>query len=488
MVSARCPVQGQARRDPDGLALVARDRRWTWSALDAQVGTAAGALRASGVRPGDRVAVLAANHPATVVLLFSLRRLGAALVPLNVRLAAPELRAQRDRVRPALLLADAERMDVLSGARPLEGWAPDGATPVGDSAADPGADWALLFTSGTTGRPRAARLTVGAFDALARASAENLGPRPGDRWLCNLPLFHVGGLGTAVRCAHDGATLVLEPRFDATAMVRAVRDDGITHGSLVARTLEQCLEAGLGPGKLRAVLVGGGPVPPALVDRARAAGIPVLLTYGLTEACSQVTTERPGDADGSTAGPPLPGLEVRVVDAGGRTLPAGQEGTVVVRGPTLMRGYLDDEAATAEMLRDGWLHTGDLGRMDPRGRLTVLARRTDLILSGGENVYPAEVEAVLAAHPGVAEVAVVGRPDARWGHVPVAVVVPRPAAALDDLRSWARARLAAFKVPAEVFPAPGLPRTAAGKVDRAAVQAAVTNPRLESRAEWMQFK
>jgi O-succinylbenzoic acid--CoA ligase len=163
-----------------------------------------------------------------------------------------------------------------------------------------------------------------------------------------------------------------------------------------------------------------------------------------------------------------------------------------------MRGYLDDEAATAEVLRDGWLRTGDLGRLDTRGRLTVLARRTDLILSGGENVYPAEVEAVLAAHPGVAEVAVVGRPDSRWGQVPVAVVVPRPAAVLDDLRSWARARLAAFKVPAEVLPATRLPRTAAGKVDRAAVEAAVTAPRgpcssekaaaPETTARQMEFK
>src|SRR5262249_27136024 len=167
------------------------------------------------------------------------------------------------------------------------------------------------------------------------------------------------------------------------AVVRAVRDDGITHLSLVARTLQQCLDAGLHGGSLRGVLVGGGPVPAALVERARARGIPVLLTYGLTEACSQVTTERPGDADGTTAGAPLPGLEVRIVDAVSRPLPPGEEGTIAVRGPTLMRGYLDEEAATAEVLGEGWLHTGDLGRLDDRGRLTVLARRTDLILSGG---------------------------------------------------------------------------------------------------------
>ena len=497
MVTSGCPVRAQAQAAPESLALVAGDRRWTWASLDREVSRVAGALKAVPVAPGERVAVLGANDPATVILLFALRRVGAALVPLNVRLTAAELRTQRERVRPRLLLADDARREVLPGALPLDGW--DRSTDTSnEDLGDPGADWALLFTSGTTGRPKAARLSVGALDALARASAANLGPRAGDRWLCNLPLFHVGGLGMAIRCAHDGAALVLHPRFDAEAAVRAVRDDGITHLSLVARTLEECLDAGLQPGRLRAVLVGGGPVPPALVERARGAGIPVLLTYGLTEACSQVTTERPGEADARTAGMPLPGLEVRILDGEGRPVPEGGEGTIAVRGPTLMRGYLDDDAATAAVLRAGWLHTGDLGRLDGRGCLTVLARRTDLILSGGENVYPAEVEAVLATHPGVAEVAVVARPDGRWGQVPVAVVVPRPGSSLDDLRAWARARLAGFKVPAEVVPVPGLPRTAAGKVDRAAVQATLMAPSgpcsfekpgaPECTAERMEFK
>jgi O-succinylbenzoic acid--CoA ligase len=498
MVTAACPVRLQSRRLPEGLALVAGDRRWTWRAFDGEVARVAGALHAGNVGPGDRVVVLAANDPGTLVLLFALRRIGAALAPLNVRLTTGELRAQCERIRPRRVLADAARLPVLAGAEPLEGWPGHRAAPWPEAAADPSADWALLFTSGTTGQPKVARLPVGALDALARASAENLAPRPGDRWLCNLPLFHVGGLAMAVRCAHDGAALVLEPRFDAGSVVRTVRDEAITHLSLVARTLEQCLDAGLGRAGLRGVLVGGGPVPPTLVERARAAGVPVLLTYGLTEACSQVTTERPAEADGTTAGPALPGLEVRVVDGGGRALLAGEEGRIAVRGPTLMQGYLDDPDATAEVLEGGWLDTGDIGRLDASGRLTVLARRTDLILSGGENVYPAEIEAVLAAHPGVAEVAVVGRPDARWGQVPVAVVVLRPGAAVADLQPWARARLAAFKVPAEVLPASALPRTAAGKVDRAAVQAAVTAPSgpctfekagaAESTAARMEFK
>src|SRR5262249_21941189 len=160
MVSGDCPVRVQASRDPDGLALVAGDGRWSWAALAGDVGSAAGGLRAAGVGPGDKVAVLAANHPATVVLLFALRRLGAALVPLNVRLTPAELRAQHDRVRPRLLLADAERMDVLAGAKSIDGWTRTGAVPVEGGPTDSGADWALLFTSGTTGRPKAARLTV----------------------------------------------------------------------------------------------------------------------------------------------------------------------------------------------------------------------------------------------------------------------------------------------------------------------------------------
>src|SRR4029450_12973612 len=170
----------------------------------------------------------------------------------------------------------------------------------------------------------------------------------------------------------------------------------------------------------------------AVVDRARHAGLPVLLTYGLTEACSQVTTERPREADGRTAGTALPGLEVQIVGPDRQPVPEGKEGGIAVRGPTVMAGYLDDDAATAEVLREGWLLTGDLGGLDARGRLTVLARRTDLILSGGENVYPAEVEAVLATHPAVAEVTVVGRPDPRWGQVPVAGGGPRPGSSPDE--------------------------------------------------------
>jgi O-succinylbenzoic acid--CoA ligase len=204
---------------------------------------------------------------------------------------------------------------------------------------------------------------------------------------------------------------------------------------------------------------------------ARSRGLPVLQTYGLTEACSQVATERLSEADGLTSGRPLPGLSVRVVDGEGRVLGPEQEGELQLCGPTVMRGYFRDPAATARALEGGWLHTGDVGLLDARGRLKVFARRADLILAGGENIYPAELEQVLGGHPAVAEVAVVGVEDDRWGQIPVAVLVPRnPGEAPQSLDEWCRSRVAGFKVPRRWIWVDALPRNAGGKVNRAALR------------------
>lgn len=466
-----CPVHAQALHAPRGLALRVGGRRLSFAELDAEVAGWAGRLHARGVGAGARVALLAWNGLASVALLFAVRRLGATLVPLNVRLTRHELAPLVERLRPRALLAEEAVWDCLPDAECLEAVErePPPGPPTGRAvAADE--DWAVLFTSGTTGQPKGARLGVGAFLASAAASRANLGSSFLDVWLCNLPLFHVGGLAMAVRCAVDGAALVVHRRFDAEETARALSDEGITHVSLVARTLAQTLDAGARAGALRVVLVGGGPLPAEVATRARTAGLPVLQTYGLTEACSQVATEHPGEADGTTAGRALPGLAARILAANG--LPAGvdETGEILVQGPTVMGGYLDDVEASARALAGGWLHTGDVGSLDGRGRLHVLARRLDLILSGGENVYPAEVEAVLASHPAVAEAAVVGRTDATWGEVPVAAVVLRPGAPLEGLVEWARGRLAGFKVPAEVVALSALPRTASEKVDRVALR------------------
>jgi O-succinylbenzoic acid--CoA ligase len=288
--------------------------------------------------------------------------------------------------------------------------------------------------------------------------------------LGTLPLFHVGGLAMLTRCAYEGGCLLLHDRFDAEAVNRAIDVDGATHASFVATTLERVLDARGDrplPESFRLALIGGGPVPTPLLARARGARLLALQTYGLTEACSQVTTERPSEADGRTAGPPLPGLEVRITGPEGEALGPGREGDIEVRGPTVMAGYLNRPEATREALRDSWLRTRDMGTLDERGRLTVLSRRTDLIVRGGENLYPMEIETVIAAHPSVQEVAVVGLADARWGEVPVAFVVLRAGHALPgELDGWCRRSLAGFKIPSRFLVLDALPRNAMGKVER----------------------
>ena len=405
----------------------------------AQIGGWKKWLRAQGLAPGSRVGVLAANRVETVALFLACGEVGLSLVPFNARLTAVELAPLVTAAGAAIVLAEDDRIPSAIGFPTV---APFEDLP---ERAPDDQPLAALFTSGTTGTPSLVFLTHGNFRASARASAANLGGEADQRWLLCLPLFHVGGLAMAHRCAEYGATLVVEKGFDA-ARTNALIDSGeVTHLSLVPTALDRLLEGrGTFPSSLKAVLVGGGPVPLALMQRARAMGAPVLQTYGLTEACSQVTTERV--PDGSTAGLPLPGVEVRIVD-----------GQIEVRGPTVSQ--------------PGWLQTKDLGELDSQGRLIVLSRRTDLIVSGGENVYPAELERVLAGHPAVREVAVGARADAKWGQVPVAALVWRSAP--EDLTAWCRERLAAFKVPKAFISLESLPRNANGKVDRRALAALI---------------
>ncbi|MBN9684798.1 MULTISPECIES: o-succinylbenzoate--CoA ligase [unclassified Corallococcus] len=466
-----CPIREGARLHPHAEALRFAGRTWTFRALDEEVTRWTQALDARGIGQGDRVALLSTSHPAVTFLFWALGRLGALFAPLNARLTPTELKPLLEDVEPRLMLALGALHDRLPDAEALESF-PDGVTaaPVPERAWDADTARVILFTSGTTGRPKGAVLTEGAFRASCRASAANLGAHPAPRWLGTLPLFHVGGLAMLTRTAYEGGCLLLHERFDADAVNRAIDTEGASHASFVATTLERVLDARQDrrlPATFQCALIGGGPVPTALLTRARAAGLLALQTYGLTEACSQVTTERPGEADGRTAGPPLPGLEVRIVGTDGAPLGEGQEGDVEVRGPTLMARYWRQREATRDALHDGWLRTRDVGVLDAKGRLTLLSRRTDLIVRGGENLYPAEIEAVLANHPAILESAVVGVPDAHWGELPVAFVVLRSGHALpEDLDAWCSQSLARFKVPARFVALETLPRNAMSKVER----------------------
>jgi O-succinylbenzoic acid--CoA ligase len=396
------------------------------------------------VRPGDRVAVRASNRPEVVALLHACARARAALCPINTRLAARELPPLLQRLSPRVKLGD------LPGATPLEEFVA-GKDPIEPPPLDEQAVHTILFTSGTTGTPKAAQLPLRAHLANALASNEVLRIDSRSRYLAPLPLFHVGGIAILFRCALAGAETILHPRFDAEACARDL-GEGATHASFVAQTLARVLEVrSRFPSAL--ALVGGGPVPADLLRRARTAGLEVVQTYGLTEAASQVACERPGEADGRTAGLPLPGTSIRIGTGGG----------IEVRSPTLMLGYLG-EAPLGE-----WLTTGDLGEIDARGRLVVHARRTDLIVSGGENVYPAEVEAALLSHPAVSDAAVVPWPDPSLGQIGCAAVVARTGVSERDLESHLRERLAGFKVPRRYVFLPALPRAESGKLDRAAL-------------------
>ncbi|RKI54610.1 o-succinylbenzoate--CoA ligase [Corallococcus sp. AB049A] len=467
-----CPIREGARVHPGAEALRFAGLRWTFRELDGEVTRWTEALAARGIGQGERVALLSTSHPAVTFLFWALGRLGAIFAPLNARLTPAELGPLLDEVEPRLTLALESLRDRIPEAESLESFpgSVSAREPVPARSWDADTARVILFTSGTTGRPKGAVLSEGAFRASSRASAANLGAHPAPRWLGTLPLFHVGGLAMLTRTAYEGGCLLLHERFDADAVNRAIDSEGASHASFVATTLERVLDARQDrklPDTFRCALIGGGPVPTALLTRARAAGLLALQTYGLTEACSQVTTERPGEADGRTAGPPLPGLEVRIVGTDGATLGEGQEGDVEVRGPTLMARYWRQREATREAFHDGWLRTRDVGVLDAKGRLTLLSRRTDLIVRGGENLYPAEIEAVLANHPAILESAVVGVPDPHWGEVPVAFVVLRPGHALpDNLDAWCRQSLARFKVPTRFVAIETLPRNAMSKVER----------------------
>ncbi len=470
MTTLPCPVAAWARATPDAPALHFNGRLWTYADLDDAVRRTVGALVGCGLGPGDRIAARLGNRPEAVFLLHAAARLGLTVAPLNTRLTPAEVAGQLDRFQPKIVFLDDLTALVSSVAvRPLIDLSDGEPSPLDQT--EPDLPWTVLFTSGTTGQPKAAVLTYGAHHSHALRSALNLGGERSQRWLAVLPLFHVGGVAMTVRSAVVGGSMAIHERFDADAVSRALDEDGITHVSLVATALSRLLDHRAGrplPDSLRIALIGGGPVPPALLARVTGPTA-ILTTYGLTEAASQVTTTLLGEPPDGTAGVPLSGIEVRV------TGKSGAVGEIEVRGPTVMRGYWDDPAATAAAFTpDGWLRTGDLGSLDERGRLTVHSRRSDLIVTGGENVYPAEVEAALLEHSDVIEAAVVGLPDDIWGQTVAAAVVLRRPLSEVNLEPHLRDRLAGYKLPRRFVQLDELPRTASGKVDRPALREALT--------------
>lgn len=427
---------------PDRTALIADGAEMTYGELEAEATWVARRLAAHGVRRGSVAALTMQPRREQVVLIHALMKVGAQLLPLSPRLTPAERAAIVAAEEPIVDLDDPGELTQTEADMPLLG------------EHDMDAVCARVPTSGSSGVPTPVGLTYGNFLWSAVGSGFNIGVDPADRWLCCLPLSHIAGLSIVMRSVIYGTTAVLHEGFDVDRVAASLERDGITVLSLVTTMLTRLLEAGADLSGPRAILVGGGPVPKEPLEEALGRGATVVQTYGLTETCSQVTTLSPADARRKlgSAGRPLMTTHLRI-----------QDGEILVQGPTVAPDRLD---------ADGWLHTGDLGHIDDEGFLYVEDRIDDLIVSGGENVVPSEVEEVLLRHPEVVEAAVVGREDPEWQQAVTAVVVLGDGASAgpEDLRRHCAEALAGYKVPKRIELAAALPRTPSGKLMRRALR------------------
>ncbi len=436
-----------------------------------------------GVEPGDRVAFLGFNSPWTLALFFACARLGAMFSPLNWRLVAPELAYILGDSAPRVLIADShhaalgrEAMAGCPGAViAVDDVASDAETADGEDRnpdAGPGTPCLLVYTSGTTGHPKGAVLAQEAIQVNAHNCIHYAGLTDADRVLTVLPMFHVGGLNILTTPAfYVGATVILHRRFDAAATLRAIAGERPTQLVLVPATIQAVMELpGWGDAdlsSLRLLTTGSSIVPLHLIDAVHARGIPVCQTYGLTETAPVAVYQKPGDGLLKPRSTGKCGLhcEMKIADDDGNPVPDGASGEILIRGGNVLLEYWNNREETRRALREGWFHTGDVGYRDGDGDLFVDDRKKDIVISGGENIYPAEIEQLVHRMDDIADVAVVGRADSRWGEVPVAVVVPAPGAAIaaPDFLARFEGRLARFKHPKDVLFVDALPKNAMGK-------------------------
>ncbi|EMR05658.1 2-succinylbenzoate--CoA ligase [Bhargavaea cecembensis DSE10] len=459
----------RAGQTPDRIAISWEDKQWTFREVAERAMDIARKMRGTGLQEGDRVALLTAGGPDTVFLIHGGLLAGFELVMLNSRLTQDELAYQiEDSGAKAVFADDAllERVPdstavshLLSGEgmdfEPVKLWEEDRTL-------------TIMYTSGTTGFPKGVRQTAGNHLSSAVASALNMGLQEGDVWLCAMPLFHISGFSILCRSLIYGMTVRLQTKFDAEASAREIAEGSVTTMSAVSAQLVRVLDIlearnERASGRFRQILAGGGPVPSPYIRRAEALGIRILQTYGMTETSSQTATLAAEDALRKTgsSGKPLFFNRIRI---DGAEKP-GDEGEILISGPHVTPGYVgrfSDKPAQV----DGWLHTGDIGRLDEEGFLFVLDRRSDLIISGGENIYPAEIEQVLVGHPAVAEAGVAGVEDERWGQVPAAFIVGREDVTAEELETFCRERLARYKVPKHFRFVAELPRNASNKLLR----------------------
>ena len=512
-------VARSARRSPDRVALIFEARALTFAELDARANRLANALAARGVGHGDRVAMLTYNGLEFVEAFLGIQKLGACAVPVNFRLVQSEVEYVLENSRATGILADQQLADVAAAAAQANGL---GFTLVTGTAAPPAEaesyeaalaaaspeppdaliddeDLAfLMYTSGTTGRPKGAMLSHQNLVANTTNWIHEMGASADDVWLSGLPLFHIGGLNGVLPFLFLGSTCVIEPSmgFDPARSIALLTEHAVTMCFFVPTQWQEICShqavAALDGSLLRVGMWGASGSPRSTLELLASTlpTVQIVSAFGQTEMSSNTAFLKGEDSlrKMGSVGRPAVNVEVRIVDDFGEDVAPGEVGEIVYRGPTVMQGYFEDSEATAAAFADGWFHSGDLVRCDEDGFLFVVDRKKDMIISGGENVYPAEVERVVLEHPAVADVAVVGVPHERWVETPVAIVVLAEGAEVTEaeLIEHCRARLAGYKKPSAVVFTDALPRNAAGKVLKrtlrdTAVPAAVDSTGAEPR-------
>ena len=487
--------------DRPGRSAMVGERRIDFAELDASTRRVATALQAAGLRKGDRIAWLGKNAVLYFTLLFGAARIGVVMAPVGWRLAAPERQFIVDDTQARLLFAGEGFADDARALAPQlpqvqrvlfadEAWAWIDATAPADFNPSGEGDAILqLYTSGTTGHPKGVELSNRNLFGLRRAAQE--AKLPWALWdddevvMVAMPCAHIGGTGLGFMALAGGVCGCVMAEFTPDGVFDAIEKEGVTRFFAVPAALQMLVNhprcARTDFSRLRYIFYGAAPIPLELLRQCvRAFGCAFAQAYGMTETTGTVVMLPPEDHDpkGSprmrAAGKPVPGVEVKIVDGAGQTLPAGEVGEIVTRSSNNMLGYWKQPEATQRTKSsDNWVHTGDAGYMDADGYVYIHDRVKDMIISGGENIYPAEVENAIYGHPDVADVAVIGVPDATWGEAVKAVCVPRPGHTLDaaSVIAWARERIAGFKVPKSVDVVAELPRNPTGKILRRALRA-----------------
>ena len=455
--------------------------RWTYAKLEAEVNHWVERLQTLGIKSGDRVGLLLTNHPRYIMIVHALVKCEAIAVFLNIRLTTEEIRWQIEDSQTKYLLYDeltkltANNLDKAINyltTFEISDFFLQNCQANGNQLSSESIEMeniqGIFYTSGTTGKPKAVPLSFSNHFHSAIASALNLGIEPNDNWLLCMPLFHVGGLAIAWRSVINGTTITLLPKFDEQEVLDAIDIEKVTIISLVPTMLSRLLQHSQWQNlqKLRAILLGGAPASPELIEQCLQLNLPISPTYGMTETASQITTLSSHEVakKRGSSGLPLFGNRLRIADDQQQDLDVGAIGQILIQGASVMNGYLNQ---LEKNIQDGWLHTGDLGYLDRDGYLYVVSRRSDLIISGGENIYPTEIEAILLEHPAIVEACVVGISDREWGEIVTAIIVSNVQLSLTEIRSFCEQKsLARYKLPKSIYIWESLPKTASGKLLR----------------------